>query len=59
MNLDADTDPYPAALAATVLAGLRVAVQRWLETPPSRNKQSLTEAVDAVITRLAEGFDTK
>lgn len=59
MNLDAETDPYPAMLAAAVLACLRVAVQRWLDAPPSRDKHSLTKSVDAVITQLAEGFGTK
>ncbi|GAB2982783.1 TetR family transcriptional regulator [Amycolatopsis acidiphila] len=59
MNTDTDTDPYPATLAAAVLACLRVAVQRWLDASSSADRPSLAKSVDAMLTLLAEGFDTR
>jgi AcrR family transcriptional regulator len=57
IGIDADADPYPAVLAATVLAALRATVQRWLDGPQSRDDSSLTQALDAMIALLAKGFD--
>lgn len=59
LDLDAETDPYPATLAAAALACLRVTVQRWLDAPRPQDKDSLTAAVDTMISMLAIGFETK
>lgn len=59
LNLDTDSDPYPATLAAAVLACLRVTVQRWLDTPQLQDDHSLITSVDAMLDLLADGFDTK
>lgn len=54
---DVDRDVYPALVAATAMAGLRVAVQRWITEPaPGRHRVSLAELVDGVITQLAAGL---
>ncbi|MFD7658635.1 TetR family transcriptional regulator [Actinosynnema sp. NPDC059797] len=53
VGLDPDSDLYPALLAATVMATLRVVVGRWLDTtdPPR-----LVDLVDALVDRLRTGF---
>ncbi|HVW40241.1 MAG TPA: TetR family transcriptional regulator [Amycolatopsis sp.] len=59
LDLDVETDAYPATLAAAVLACLRVTVQRWLDKRQPHDKRSLTRTVDSMITLLATGFDTQ
>ncbi|GAA1306434.1 TetR/AcrR family transcriptional regulator [Saccharothrix xinjiangensis] len=52
-GVDADADLYPALLAATVMATLRVVVGRWLDTtdPPR-----LVDLIDVLVDRLRTGF---
>jgi AcrR family transcriptional regulator len=55
---DLDHDLYPAVVAAAAMAGLRVAVQRWMTGPESgRDQESLTELAEGVITQLAAGLE--
>jgi AcrR family transcriptional regulator len=52
-----DQDLYPALVAASAMAGLRVAVQRWLGEPSSEGKHlSLRELIGDVIDQLAAGL---
>lgn len=54
---DVDRALYPALVAATAMAGLRVAVQRWMDEPETDQDQTaLTTLVDDVITQLAAGL---
>lgn len=54
---DLDRDLYPALVAATTMAGLRVALHRWMaETEAAADLRSLTEFIDEVITQLAAGL---
>jgi hypothetical protein len=55
---DLDRELYPAVVAAAAMAGLRVAVQRWMAGPESgRDQESLTELAEGVITQLAAGLE--
>jgi AcrR family transcriptional regulator len=52
-----DQDLYPALVAASAMAGLRVAVQRWLGEPsPEGERPSLRELIMGVIDQLAAGL---
>jgi AcrR family transcriptional regulator len=52
-----DQDLYPAMVAASAMAGLRVAVQRWLGEPsPQGERPSLRELIMGVIDQLAAGL---
>jgi AcrR family transcriptional regulator len=54
---DVEGDLYPALVAATAMAGLRVAVQRWMAEPEATgDRVSLAQLVDQVITQLADGL---
>lgn len=54
---DEKKDIYPALVAATAMAGLRVVVQRWLAVPADELDQvRLTELVETTFARLADGL---
>ncbi|MGH3797428.1 MAG: TetR/AcrR family transcriptional regulator [Pseudonocardiaceae bacterium] len=56
---DLDRALYPALVAAAAMAGLRVAVQRWMAEPEAGGRQaSLAELAEGVITQLAAGLET-
>ncbi|HEY2762795.1 MAG TPA: helix-turn-helix domain-containing protein [Pseudonocardiaceae bacterium] len=58
-GVDLDRELYPALVAAAAMAGLRVAVQRWLAEPETSGHQvSLAELAEGVITQLAAGLET-
>ena len=57
VGCDADRDLYPALVAASAMAGLRVAVHRWLGEPSANGEQpSLRELMMGVIDQLAVGL---
>lgn len=54
---DEEKDIYPALVAATAMAGLRVVVQRWLAAPADELEQvRLAELVETTFARLADGL---
>jgi AcrR family transcriptional regulator len=55
LGTDVD-DSYPLLVAAAVLAGLRITVQRWLDAPETPGRPTLRELIESAITRLDEGF---
>lgn len=57
VGVDADRELYPALVAATAMAGLRVAVQRWVAEPESDGVEpSLVVLIDNMISQLAAGL---
>lgn len=52
---ESDIGLYPALVAATVMAGIRVAVQRWSDLG-SEDRAALHEIVGEVIDRLGDGL---
>ncbi|MGB9279600.1 MAG: TetR family transcriptional regulator [Pseudonocardiaceae bacterium] len=57
VGCDVNRDLYPALVAASAMAGLRVAVQRWLAEPsPDGGEPSLHELIIGVMDQLAAGL---
>jgi AcrR family transcriptional regulator len=54
LGLDPDADPFPALVAAAVMAGLRVTEQRWLNA--AGNRGGLRAPIEAMVAQLAAGF---
>ena len=54
---DARTGLYPALVAATTMAGVRVAMQRWTDGP--RDVAALRAVVGEVFDGLAQGLDDR
>jgi AcrR family transcriptional regulator len=59
LGTDLDEDPYPLLVAATVLAALRITVQRWLDAPETPGRAALRDLIKVAIAQLAEGFGTR
>ncbi|MDN5914867.1 MAG: TetR family transcriptional regulator [Pseudonocardia sp.] len=54
---DEEKDLYPALVAATVMGGMRVVVQRWLAAPAGElDGPRLAELVETTFARLADGL---
>jgi AcrR family transcriptional regulator len=57
LGTDVGEDPYPLLVSATMMAALRVTVQRWLDEPEAPSQPSLRSRIEAMIAQLKAGFN--
>ena len=57
-HTDIDHNLYPTLVAASVVAALRVAVQRWLTTATSTGPDGLPELIESALDQLGHGLSS-